>query len=84
MKRMAIKWTYLLALIGFGVWTFDVFFGGNIYLRGEGLVLGKPAVVAAEYNVTVREVLVKEGERAAEGKSSFRYLRSRSRKLAPG
>jgi membrane fusion protein, multidrug efflux system len=67
MKRMAIKWTYLLALIGFGVWMFDLFFGGNIYLRGEGLVLGKPAVVAAEYNVTVREVLVKEGERVAQG-----------------
>jgi membrane fusion protein, multidrug efflux system len=67
MKRMAIKWTYLLALIGFGVWVFDVFFGANVYLRGEGLVLGKPAVVAAEYNVTVREVLVKEGERVAEG-----------------
>jgi len=67
MKRMAIKWTYLLALIGFGVWMFDVFFGGNVYLRGEGLVLGQPAVVAAEYNVTIRKVLVKEGERVAQG-----------------
>ena len=67
MKRMAIKWTYLLALIGFGVWMFDVFFGGNIYLHGEGLVLGQPAVVAAEYNVTVRNVLVREGERVAAG-----------------
>jgi multidrug resistance efflux pump len=66
-KRVAIKWTYLLALIGFGVWVFDVFFGGHIYLRGDGLVLGQPAVVAAEYNVTVREVMVKEGERVAEG-----------------
>jgi multidrug resistance efflux pump len=65
-KRVAIKWTYLLALIGFGVWVFDVFFGGHIYLRGDGLVLGQPAVVAAEYNVTVREVMVKEGE-FAEG-----------------
>lgn len=53
MKRMAIKWTYLLALIAFGVWMFDVFLGADIYLRAEGLVLGKPAVVAAEYNVTV-------------------------------
>jgi hypothetical protein len=61
-KRVAIKWTYLLALIGFGVWVFDVFFGGHIYLRGDGLVLGQPAVVAAEYNVTVREVMVKEGD----------------------
>ncbi len=45
MKRMAIKWTYLLALVGFGV----------------------PAVVAAEHNVTVKEVAVKEGDRVAEG-----------------
>jgi multidrug resistance efflux pump len=67
MKRMAIKWTYLLALIAFSVWMFDVFLGANIYLRAEGLVLGQPAVVAAEYNVTVRDVLVKEGERVAEG-----------------
>jgi hypothetical protein len=68
MKRMAIKWTYLLALIGFGVWMFDVFFGGNIYLRGEGLVLGQPAVAAADYNVTVRNVLAREGERVAAGR----------------
>jgi len=67
MKRMAIKWTYLLALIAFGVWMFDVFLGANIYLRAEGLVLGQPAVVAAEYNVTVRDVLVREGDRVAEG-----------------
>src|SRR5215813_8325117 len=67
MKRMAIKWTYLLALIAFGVWMFDVFLGANVYLRAEGLVLGQPAVVAAEYNVTVRDVLVKEGDQVAEG-----------------
>jgi multidrug efflux pump subunit AcrA (membrane-fusion protein) len=67
MTRMAIKWTYLLALIAFGVWMFDVFLGANLYLRAEGLVLGQPAVVAAEYNVTVRHILVKEGERVAEG-----------------
>jgi hypothetical protein len=66
-KRAAIKWTYLFALIGFAVWVFDVFFGGHIYLRGDGLVLGQPAVVAAEYNVTVRDVMIKEGDRVAEG-----------------
>src|SRR5215475_10458849 len=71
MKRVAIKWSYLLALIAFGVWLFDVFFGGNVYLRGEGLILGQPAVVAAEYNVTVRDVLVKEGSsrRGAGGRT---------------
>src|SRR5262249_26569929 len=67
MNRMAIKWTYLLALIAFGVWIVDVFLGANVYFRVEGLVLAQPAVVAAEYNVTVRDVLVKEGDQVAEG-----------------
>ena len=67
MKRVVIKWTYLLALVAFGAWMVDTFFGGNIYLRGEGLVIGQPAVVAAEFNMTVRDVLVKEGEKVAEG-----------------
>jgi multidrug efflux pump subunit AcrA (membrane-fusion protein) len=66
-KRIVIKWTYLLAVVAFGVWVFNVFFGGNVYLRAEGLVLAQPAVVAAEYNVTVRDVMVKEGERVTEG-----------------
>ena len=66
MKRVVIKWTYLLALVAFGAWMVDVFFGGNIYLRGEGLVVGEPAVVAAEFNVTVRDILVKQGERVEQ------------------
>ena len=64
---MVIKWTYLLALVAFSAWMVDTFFGGNFYLRGEGLVIGQPAVVAAEFNMTVRDVLVKEGEKVAEG-----------------
>src|SRR6266545_5457577 len=84
MKRMAIKWTYLLALIAFGFWMFDVFLGANIYLRAEGLVLGQPAVVAAEYNVTVRDVLVKEGDRVLESQvvvriSSHQIAEARAR-----
>ena len=67
MKRVVIKWTYLLALVAFSAWMVDTFFGGNFYLRGEGLVIGQPAVVAAEFNMTVRDVLVKEGEKVAEG-----------------
>ena len=67
MKRVAIKWTYLLALVAFGAWMVDVFFGGNVYLRGEGLVIGEPAVVAAEFSITVRDILIKEGERVARG-----------------
>jgi multidrug efflux pump subunit AcrA (membrane-fusion protein) len=84
MKRVAIKWTYLLAVIAFGVWMFDVFLGGNVYLRAEGLVLGQPAVVAAEYNVTVHEMLVKEGDRVTVGQvvaqiSSHQVAEARAR-----
>jgi multidrug efflux pump subunit AcrA (membrane-fusion protein) len=84
MKRVVIKWTYLLALIAFGVWMFDVFFGGNVYLRAEGLVLGRPAVVAAEYNVTVHEMFVKEGDRVTLGQvvaqiSSHQVAEARAR-----
>src|SRR5262249_4346048 len=66
-KRVAIKWTYLLALIGFAIWVFDVFYGGHVYLRGGGLVLGQPTVAPRESKVTRREVMVKEGDRVAEG-----------------
>jgi len=84
MKRVAIKWTYLLAVIAFGVWMFDVFLGGNVYLRAEGLVLGQPAVVAAEYNVTVHQMLVKEGDRVTVGQvvaqiSSHQVAEARAR-----
>ena len=73
MKRVVIKWTYLLALVAFGAWMVDTFFGGNIYLRGEGLVIGQPAVVAAEFNMTVRDVLVKEGEKVDGGNRRRQY-----------
>jgi multidrug resistance efflux pump len=61
-RRAAIKWTYLLGLLSFLAWLGNSFAGGYIYPRGEGMVIGEPAVVAAEFNATIREVLVKEGQ----------------------
>ena len=37
------------------------------YLRSERRVLGEPAVIAAEFPVTVRDLLVREGERVKAG-----------------
>jgi multidrug resistance efflux pump len=62
MRRAAIKWTYLLGLLAFLGWLGNFFAGGYVYPSGEGMVIGVPAVVAAEFNATIREVLVKEGQ----------------------
>jgi multidrug resistance efflux pump len=67
MRRAAIKWIYLLALLSFLAWLGNSFAGGYIYPRGEGMVIGEPAVVAAEFNATIREVLVKEGQVVSKG-----------------
>jgi len=37
---------YFAALIAFAVYLGNTFAGGYIYMRGEGLVIGEPAVVA--------------------------------------
>lgn len=67
-KRLAvIRWIYLLSLFGIGLWLANLFMGDRIFFRSEGLVLGEPAIIAAEFPVTVRDIKVKEGETIAEG-----------------
>lgn len=66
--RLAIARTaYLVGLAGLAIWLGDLFFGDMIRLRSEGLVLGEPGVVAAEFPVTVRDVLVREGDSVERG-----------------
>jgi membrane fusion protein (multidrug efflux system) len=67
MRRAAIKWTYLLVLLAFLAWMANSFAGVYFYPRGEGMVIGDPAVVAAEFNATIREILVKEGQAVSKG-----------------
>jgi membrane fusion protein (multidrug efflux system) len=45
----------------------DLFVGGLFYMRSEGMVLGEPATVAAEFPVTVQRLQVREGERVRAG-----------------
>src|SRR5262249_618910 len=58
---------YFAALIAFAVYLGNTFAGGYIYMRGEGLVIGEPAVVAAEFIATVTGVSVKDGQEVKRG-----------------
>jgi len=61
-RRALTRVIYFAALIAFAVYLGNTFAGGYIYPRGEGLVIGEPAVVAAEFVATVTDVLVKDGQ----------------------
>ena len=66
-RRAAIKWTYLLALIAGLLWFGNWLVAGYIYPQGEGLVIGEPAVVAAEFTATVQSIQVQQGQKVARG-----------------
>ena len=66
--RLAIiRWVYLSAVAVIVIWLGNFFLGDRIFFRSEGLVLGEPAVVAAEFPVTVKDILVREGESVDAG-----------------
>jgi multidrug resistance efflux pump len=66
-RRSLTRLVYFAALIAFAVYLGNTFAGGYIYMRGEGLVIGEPAVVAAEFIATVTEVSVKDGQEVKRG-----------------
>src|SRR5438105_4859382 len=61
-RQAVIRWVYLSSILGLLAWLGDLFIGSLFYLRSEGLVLAEPASVSTEFSVTVRELLVREGE----------------------
>jgi multidrug resistance efflux pump len=61
------RWLYLAAVFILLFWLFDLFFGGLFYLRSDGLVLGEPGAVAAEFAVTIRELRVQQGDAVKAG-----------------
>jgi multidrug resistance efflux pump len=63
-----IRWIYLSVVAVLAIWLGNFFVGDRIFFRSEGLVLGEPAVVAAEFPVTVRDILVRDGEIVDAGK----------------
>ncbi|WP_033069178.1 HlyD family secretion protein [Thalassospira australica] len=66
-KRHLGRWIYVGILVMVGVWAFDVFFGHFFFLRGDGLVVARPYVVASEYIGTVRDITVRQGDRVKRG-----------------
>src|SRR5439155_4225822 len=66
-RTTIIRWVYVVSILTLVAWLGDLFLGSLFYLRSEGLVLGEPAVIAAEFPVTVRDLLVREGERVKTG-----------------
>ena len=67
MRRSLTRLVYFAALIAFAVYLVNTFAGGYIYVRGEGLVIGEPAVVAAEFIATVTGLSVKDGQEVKRG-----------------
>jgi multidrug resistance efflux pump len=66
-RQAVIRWIYLAIVAGLALWLFDLFFGSYFYLRSEGMVLGEPAVVAAEFSVTVRDIRSHAGDQVRAG-----------------
>jgi multidrug resistance efflux pump len=66
-SQTVIRFVYLAAVAALLLWLADFFIGDWFYFRSEGIVLGEPAVVAAEFPLTVREIRVAEGERVQAG-----------------
>ena len=86
MRRSLTRLVYFAALIAFAVYLGSTFAGGYIYMRGEGLVVGEPAVVAAEFIATVTDVSVKDGQEVKRGEVvshiSSQYMSETRAKLA--
>jgi multidrug resistance efflux pump len=67
-RQAMIRWLYFASIIVLAAWLGNLFGGDLIYFRSEGLVLGEPAMVAAEFPVTVRQISVREGEHVSAGR----------------
>jgi multidrug resistance efflux pump len=66
-RQSIIRWLYLASVALLAGWLGNLFFGDLLLFRSEGLVLGEPAIVAAEFPVTVRYVPVRDGELVTAG-----------------
>ncbi len=66
-RLTVIRWLYISCVFALAIWLFDFSFAGLLYLHAEGLILGEPAIVAAEFPVTIRELRVHQGEYVEKG-----------------
>ena len=86
MRRAATRLIYFAVLIAFAVYLGNTLLGGYFYPRGEGLVIGEPAVVAAEFIATVTAVPVRDGQEVKRGEIvshiSSQYMSENRARLA--
>jgi multidrug resistance efflux pump len=66
-RLTVIRWIYIAGVLALAVWLGNYFYGDLLYLQSEGLVLGEPGVIAAEFPLTVRDILLRQGESVKEG-----------------
>jgi multidrug resistance efflux pump len=66
-RLTVIRWLYAACVLGMAIWLINFFFGGLFYLQSEGLILGEPGIIAAEFTVTVRDIMVRQGENVRKG-----------------
>jgi len=83
-KLMRGRVIYLGILGLFSLWLVDFLIGDFFYFRGNGIVLAERAALASEFPVTVRDLVVREGDKVEKGRylgriSSQRVLESVAR-----
>ena len=61
------KWLYLASLAALFIWLTNLFFGGYIYFRADGLVVRERFQIAAEYFGSVESFNVAEGDHVGAG-----------------
>jgi multidrug resistance efflux pump len=66
-RLTVIRWLYVACVLGLAIWLINFFFGGLFYLQSEGLILGEPGIIAAEFTVTVRDIMVRQGDSVRKG-----------------
>jgi multidrug resistance efflux pump len=81
MKRLFIRYLYLMAVLSFLSWVGNSIAGGYLYTRADGMVVGDPGSVSPEYTITVLEVLVHNGQKVEKGDVVARVSSSRVAEL---
>lgn len=66
-RQTVFRWLYIAGVLAFGIWLLDFSFSGLLRFQGGGLVVGEPAIVAAEFTVTVQDLPLKQGDPIKKG-----------------
>lgn len=56
------KWLYLMSLLALFMWLGNLFFGGYVYFRADGLAVREAFQVGAHYAGTIEDLMVAEGD----------------------